>query len=368
MLQTSTPKINAVSFKSRHAKIVSMETTIDGDTIFTYEFSITVDTSLALSYDITTLYAQVQPSGPKKDMPSNLSAESLNHMNYIQNTAGGPTGHADMIDTGYQPPSSPGGGFTVEEQASLSNNNSLPGFGGDFSMQGASISNFPDQNSTTLSAVLNFEKIYRSFLINKDVGKLIFNIASENFPVTGFIDTRISNNFKNKMDELSTTIKASGKLSLFTPLLGSSGLNVSFYTGDPVIKLVKPRATTNSQQSGGPSLTSVINDTAGLSPGLQPGGRSYSRGSGNSPKATNNNQGVNNKMHAVGKGISNFNTRFSAFKGTNVFLSDFKTAAFRLIYDYGIAPSAAIPVNVDNTVVSVMQNFQGTSNLKYNGS
>lgn len=364
MIQTSTPKISSLSFRARHAKIINMEQTIDGDIVYTYEFSITVDTALTLTYDITTLCVKSKPRPPSKSMPPTLSSENLNLANYIKNSTGQPAAHLDTVSLTHTPTPTAGGSLMQEQAASLTNENTLPGFGGSFSI-GATHMTAPDLNSTVLSAVLNFDRLYRSFLISKAVADITIVIASDNVSVNAFIDTRVADNFKNNISGNAKSIKSAQKTSLFSPI--QTGIpNTNFYTGTPVIKLVKSNAALNY----GPNLTTVVNSAYGYSDIVSsaPSGKSFERGPGNVAKSTNTQTGLNNNKVGTSRGITNLDTRNIGSNGSNVFLPDFRSAAVRSIFDFGIAPSTLIPVNVDNTVVSVMQNFQGTSNLKNNGS
>ena len=367
MIQTSTPKINSLSFKARHAKITNIENTINGDIVYTYEFSITVDTSLALTYDLTTLNINVKPSPPTKALPSSLTVENLNHENYISNTSGQTIQHLDTVGTQVQ--SSDGGSLTVAQNASLANSNSPPGFGGSFSLQSAAGNMIsPNNSSTTLSAVLNFDRLYRSFLISKALAEVITTVSSDSVSVNAFIDTRVADNFKNTSGENSLTLGARQKTGLFAPIPGNP--NTNFYTGAPIVKLVKPRAGAGATIMPGPNLTTVVNSAYGYSDNTleAPDENYFERGPGNSVKSVNTQTGLNNRKTGTPKGVTNLDTRNISIEGSNVFLSDFRSAAVRSIFDFGIAPSSLIPVNVDSTVVSVMQNFQGTSNLKNNGS
>ena len=363
MIQTSAPKINSLSFRARHAKIIDMEKTINGDTIYTYEFSVTVSTSLALTYEIATLSVKAKPLPPSKSMPKSLSVENLNSLNYIKNTATPAAAHLDTVAMVHTPVPTPGGALMQEQVSSLANNNTLPGFGGSFSSQ--SPQTLPDFSSTALSAVLNFDRLYRSFLISKAVASFITDIAAVNVSVNGFIDTRVADNFKNNISGNGVSIKSSQKTSLFSPI--HSGIpNTNFYTGAPVVKLVK----SNAIPSTAPNLTTVVNSAYGYTDivSSSPSEKYFERGPGNSVKATNTQTGLNNNNVSIPRGITNLDTRNIGSNGSNAFLPDFRSAAVRSIFDFGIAPSSLIPVNVDNTIVSVMQNFQGTSNLKNNGS
>ena len=365
MIQTSTPKINALSFQARHAKIIDMENTKDGELVYIYEFSITVDTALALSYDLSTLNIKSKPRAPNKSMPSTLSSENLNHANYIKNTVGQPVAHLDTVGVAHTPAPTPGGTPTQEQAASLVNNSTLPGFGGSFMIQ-PSVAQLtaPNLNSTILSAVLNFDRLYRTFLISKAVANTVTAISSDSVSVNAFIDTRVADNFKSNASGNSKNISAMQKTGLFSPVPGIPVAN--FYTGAPVIKLVKPSVLSNTA----PNLTSVVNNAYGYLDIISssPNGKSFERGPGNTVKGVNYQTRLNNTKIGLPKGITNLDTQSAGSKGTNVFLPDFRSAAVRSIFDFGIAPSTLIPVNVDNTVVSIMQNFQGTSNLKNNGS
>ena len=94
----------------------------------------------------------------------------------------------------------------------------------------------------------------------------------------------------------------------------------------------------------------------------------FVRGPGNRTVAVSENDAGSRRIEPTSKGITNLGSRSVGSPGVNSFTPDFRAAAISAIFDFGVAPSSIIPVNVNQTTVSVMQNYQGTSNITYNGS
>ena len=201
---------------------------------------------------------------------------------------------------------------------------------------------------------------------------MLSTVDRKSLGIVNYIDVRVLNSYKNKLSE-GNVIRTNNRLSrgLFAPR--EIAPDVNFFTGDMKVKFVKPSMPVGTQLSGGPNLQVVINNAYGyldvskLRTGKN-AGVEYERGSGNEAKYAGTQSGTNNSETGIPKNISNFDTSLNGQAGTNSILSDYKSCAMTAIFDYGLAPSMLTPVNVDNTMVSIMQNYQGTSNISNNGS
>ena len=107
MLQTSTPRIDLISFNARHAVIISAQESSAG-VVYTYQFTLTLDTAAALVYDLTKLNVIIRPAAPNKTIPFNMTRMGAKAGLSILSSNEAAT-HADLIDAPFTPSKIPGG-------------------------------------------------------------------------------------------------------------------------------------------------------------------------------------------------------------------------------------------------------------------
>ena len=363
MIQTSTPAINVIEFRARHAKIISSERSINGKKSYVYEITITCDTALALLYNLTKVIFRVHPLQPGNPA---ISKDSVDNKNHIVGTSKPKLKHLDLVGKAKESPTKTGGDLLPEHKESLTNTFTLPGFGGGFDISPSGISH--DLITRSLSYALNFEKIYFGALVTRQVAEFFNHMTRVDVSINAFINSIVSDNYKASIDNNATTI-AVNPTSRGIFQTNQKRPDVSFYSGEQRVKMIKPKGSVKS--SPGPNLTTVVNNAYGYSNSASKTVQTselFERGHGNTVKAVNSQTGVNDNNVGLPKGITNMGNLITSIEGENIFIPDYKTAAMSAIFNFGIAPSMIVAVNVENSVVSIMQNYQGTSNLKNNGA
>jgi hypothetical protein len=373
MIQTSFPKVQNLRFINRYAKIVGVETALVGGNVYIYRITVTLDTNKALNYDMNSVKLAALSVRPVEDSAMHgMSKETL--ARYAMQLPGAQSAHIDTVGMAYTPPTTPGGAQTQEQQAAVAAGTAPGGFGGDFPMQVAQSPSI-GRNENILSAIMNFEKILVKSVKSQLIDRSAYLIDIERKNIAGCMNTKVRENYMASTMQ-SEVIKKLSR-SIFGPQHGTS--NQRFYTGEVQFKLAPAKrfASRKTQRApAAPSMTTVVQN----SPAIQvPPSKSsvsqlgtamqgYVRADDGKVRSENSNTTLNNNSVGYNKGIAQFSRDVGALPtGKTAFNPGPKAASLNAIFKHAISPAMLIPVNVSDTVVSPMQNYQGTSQLKNNG-
>ena len=371
MIQTSTRSINTFNYTARHARIID-RIQAGSEHIFVYEFTLNFSAAAVVQYNLTKVILKVLPVVPDKDsvLSNAFSADQMSKIGQLKIVSGKRIEHLDVANKSGSPNPRGAGGLTtgMKNRLTAQNGSSL-GFGGNFEI---SISGLQDSKMNSseyaLARIINFERVYRDVLISEGVRQQLFLSIKQTIlsvPLLGFMSTRATEiHHQIAAGNANKIASQNRKQGLFA---AKRNRNVrEYYTGAPTIKYTKAYNKNKRDFQGGPILTSNIDTFSDNYSGQRsPPSQDFVRGPGNRPTPSSHKK--NNRSLGKVYGITSF-ARKNLAQGTNAMLRDRSSASMTLIFEHGIAPTMLTTVDPSNSIVSIMQNYQGTSNLKNNGS
>jgi hypothetical protein len=362
MIQVSFPTVRTITYKSRHARIINIENGISGETTYTYEITVTLSTQNVLANDCNSVMITAIPfKTPDSAKKINASELLTNKQHFSQRQT-----HLDAHNQPYSISNeSMGGTLSAVQKNAIKITTSVPKIDSNFPVLVGSSK--ISKNESVLYSILNFERALASSVNRNLINRRHTKIDNNGKSILGYIDEKAKNSIILNSIKLKETIGAKSR-NFFSK---NSDMNYeSFYTSDVQFKLVNANRIKNkSSASKISSMTTVVNNLP-VQDGSRNGrlGQNFSRNSyGN---VTQDTQNTTNTTRQAGyqKGIQQFSHDVGSSQvGSTQFNKSSQDASFNAIFIHGVSPTMLIPVNVDHTIVSPMQNYQGISNLKNNG-
>ena len=231
-----------------------------------------------------------------------------------------------------------------------------------------------NRNYAIKNAILNFGQALSSGPIRKTKIK---TIATDNISIFSSIDSKFRDTVRASSAGTSNSKKIKRKKNrrgTRTPSIESSlntSVNTSYVLDSFELSMIPVKHKKIKSGNNRAYLTTVINyrKKNAIIPSQNPNIFNYERGSGQSviPQQAGNAGSLPNSLPNTKRitptDVSGPDTQV----GYTLFTKNFKEACRRAVYEYGIPPTTLSTVSTESTIVSPMQNYQGTSKIRSNG-